>query len=92
MDENNNTNKSNNIVIKSYRIESNHDEEGTYSVEINTSAHTVIYPRAIVAFGISQAIIFPIGVQVIDDNNNVLFDFSLNLQQEQAEESQQTNN
>jgi len=90
MNENNNTNKSN-VVIKSYRIESNHDEEGTYSVEINTSAHTVIYPRAIVAFGISQAIIFPIGVQVTDDNNNVLFNFSLNLQQDQPETPQQTN-
>ena len=91
MNENNNTNQPN-LVIKSFKIESNHDNEGTYSVAIETSAHTIMYPRVIVTFGASQVIAFPVGFQVVDDDNNVLFTYSLNLQQKQPEESQQTNN
>ena len=91
MSENNNTNQPN-LAIKSFKIESNHDNEETYSVAIETSAHTIMYPRVIVTFGASQVIAFPVGFQVVDDDNNVLFTYSLNLQQKQPEESQQTNN
>lgn len=89
MNENNNINNSLNkpeLKIKSYKIESNHGDENTYSVEIETSAHTIVYPRAIVAFGINQAIAFPVGIQIIDDENNVMFNYSLNIQSEQSEE------
>jgi hypothetical protein len=91
MNENNNAIKRD-IAINSYKIESNHDEEGTYSVEINTSAHTIIYPKAIVTFGVNKAIAFPVGFQIEDDDDNVLFNYSLNLQQEQQDENQQANN
>lgn len=91
MNEYNNIDK-HELTIKSYSIKSNHDKEGTYSVEIETSAHAIIYPRAVVTFGTNQLISFPVGFQVIDDDNNVLFNYSLNIQQEQTEESQQTNN
>ena len=87
MNENNNINNNSNkpeLVIKSYKIESNHDKEGTYAIEIETSAHTIRYPRAVVAFGINQAIAFPVGVQVITDDGNVLFNYSLNIQPEQS--------
>ena len=90
MNEYNNIDK-HKLTIKSYSIESNHDKEGTYSVKIETSAHTIIYPRAVVTFGTNQLISFPVGFQVIDDDNNVLFNYSLNLSQEQSEEPQQTN-
>lgn len=86
MNENNNTNKPE-LVIKSYRIESNHDDEGTYSVTIETSAHTIIYPRVIVAFGASQVVAFPVEFQVIGDDNNILFNYSLNLQPNTVEET-----
>ena len=89
MNENNNVSNNSNkpeLAIKSYKIESNHDKEGTYSVEIETSAHTIRYPRAIVAFGVSQAIAFPVGIQVITDDGNVLFNYSLNIQSEQSEQ------
>ena len=89
MEENNNTNQSN-LIIKTYRIESNHDKEGTYTVEIETSAHTIVYPRAVVTFGTNQAIAFPVGFQVINDDNNVLFNYSLNLQPEQSEHPEET--
>ena len=79
-----------NLTIKTYRIESNHDKEGTYSVEIETSAHTVKYPRAIVAFGINQAIAFPVGIQVLMDDGNVLFNYSLNVQPEQSDQPDET--
>lgn len=91
MNENNNAIKRD-IAIKSYKIEYNHDEEGTYSVEINTSAHTIVYPKAIIAFGANQAIAFPVGFQILDDADSVLFNYSLNLQQEQQDENQQANN
>lgn len=90
MNENNNTNKID-LVVKSYKIESNHDKEGTYSVEINTSAHTIIYPRAIVVFGTNQTIAFPVGFQIIGDDNSVLFNYSLNLQPEQPKETDSVN-
>lgn len=83
-------NDQSNLTIKAYRIESNHDKEGTYSVEIETSAHTIRYPRAVVAFGINQAIAFPVGVQVIADDGNVLFNYSLNIQPEQSEQPDET--
>ena len=85
MKENNNTEKSE-LMIKSYKIESNHDKEGTYSVEINTSAHTIVYQRVHVLFAINQAITFPIGFQVVDNDDNVLFNYSLNLQQNQLKD------
>lgn len=93
MNENNNINNSSNkpeLKIKSYKIESNHDEENTYSIEIETSAHTIVYPRAVVAFGINQAIAFPVGVQIIDDENKVMFNYSLNVQPEQSDRSDET--
>ena len=93
MNENNNINNNSNkpeLVIKSYKIESNHDKEGTYSVEIETSVHTIRYPRAVVAFGVNQAIAFPVGVQVITDDGNVLFNYSLNVQPEQSDRPNET--
>ena len=86
MNESNTSNKPE-LTIKSYKIASNHDNERTYSVTIETSAHTIIYPRAVVTFGTSQVIAFPVGFQVIDDSNNVLFNYALNLQHEQSDDS-----
>lgn len=86
MNENNTSNKPE-LTIKSYKIVSNHDNEGTYSVTIETSAHTITYPRVIVNFGVNQLIAFPVGFQVIDDNINVLFNYTLNLQQEQSDDA-----
>ena len=93
MNENNNVSNNSSkpeLAIKSYKIEFNHDKEGTYSVEIETSAHTIKYPRAIVAFGVSQAIAFPVGIQVITDEDNVLFNYSLNIQSEQPGQPDET--
>lgn len=90
MNEYNNTDK-HGLTIKSYIIKSNHDKEGTYSVEIETSAHTIIYPRAVVTFGTNQMISFPVSFEVIADDNNVLFNYSLNLKQEQTEEESSSN-
>lgn len=86
MNEYNNIDK-HELTIKSYSIKSNHDKEGTYSVEIETSAHTIIYPRAVVTFGTNQAIAFPVGFQIVSDDNNVLFNYSLNLQPNTVEET-----
>jgi hypothetical protein len=86
MNENNTSNKPE-LTIKSYKIVSNHDNEGTCSVTIETSAHTIIYPRAVVTFGTNQAIAFPVGFQIISDDNNVLFNYSLNLQPNTVEET-----
>lgn len=88
MNENNGTNKPE-ITIKSYKIESNHDKEGTYSIEINTSAHTIVYPRAVINFGINQAIAFPVGIHVLNDDNNVLFNYTLNIDNSSQEEQNQ---
>ena len=88
MNENNDTNKLE-LTIKSYKIESNHDKDGTYSIEISTSAHTIKYPRAIVAFGANQLIAFPVGFQVLDDNGNVLLNYTLNLDKPNQEEQDQ---
>lgn len=89
MSENNGANKPE-ITIKSYKIESNHDKEGTYSVEIETSAHAIRYPRTVVAFGVNQTIAFPVGIQVIADDGNVLFNYSLNIQPEQSDRPDET--
>lgn len=85
MNDNNNANRSE-LTVKSYKIESNRDNDGTYSVEIETSAHTIVYPKAIVTFGANQAICFPVGFRIVDDKSNVLFNYSLDLRPEDSEE------
>ena len=78
MNENKNTPE---LVVQSYKIESNRDESGTYSIEIETSAHTIVYPKAKVVFGSNQAISFPLGIQILDRNGNVQFNYNLELNQ-----------
>jgi len=78
MNENKNTPE---LVVQSYKIESNRDESGTYSIEIETSAHTIVYPKAKVVFGSNQAISFPFGIQILDRNGNVQFNYNLELNQ-----------
>ena len=86
---NDNTNKNQpELKIVSMNISSNRDKEETYSIEIQTSAHTIVYPRVNIKFGANQAIVFPVEYQVMDDKNNILFNYALNLDKPNQETQQ----
>jgi len=78
MNENNNA-KQPELSIKSLKISSNRDGSNTYSVEIETSAHTIVYPKTYITFMSNQSIAFPVEVRVLDEDNNALFNYALNL-------------
>lgn len=88
MNDNNTNTTQTDLKVISYKITSNRDKENTYSVEIGTSAHTIVYPKANVVFGVTQAIAFPVEIQVLNNEDNILFNYTLNLQQN--EESKAT--
>ena len=81
MNENNINTTQPDLKVISYKIVSNKDKENTYSIEIETSVHTIVYPKANVVFGATQAIAFPVGIQVLNNEDNILFNYALNLQQ-----------
>ena len=81
MNENNTNTAQADLKVVSYKIVSNKDKENTYSIEIETSAHTIVYPKANIVFGVTQAVAFPVAIQVLNNEDNILFNYSLNLQQ-----------
>ena len=80
------------LEVKSYKISSNRDNSGTYSVEIETSAHTIVYPKVKVFFGVNQSIAFPVSFHVLDDNGNNLFNYSLDIQNSKTVEAETEEN
>ena len=65
------------IAIKSYQIVDNDDD--TYSVTIKTDVHTLSYPRTRITFCASEAVVFPVRIQVLNNSDGVILDYGLNL-------------
>ena len=63
-------------MIKSYWIQ--YDEENDcYTVDIDTGIYCINYPRAKITFSTSNNMAMPISISVMDDNMNVVNEFSL---------------
>lgn len=77
------------LIVYSYRVTANNDDKNTYTIEIKTSAHTIIYPKALVSFGANQAIAFPVNIQVLDNNGNALFNYGLTANQDEQNQAPQ---
>lgn len=72
MDEQNKNN------ITNLNISINEDNE-TYTVNIVTDSHTIYYPKTRVTFGISESIVFPIAIQILNKDGDVVNGYGLNL-------------
>ena len=78
------------IEIISYSINTNHD--GTYCLKFETNVHTIVYPRAKIQFGINQSIIFPTGFIALNKNDEPIFNYILNLKENENQNSDQVDN
>ena len=74
-------------VVTSLSITQNEDNE-TYSVKIETDSRTIIYPKANVAFGVSENIVFPINVRILNKNGDAVMNYGLNLASANANEEE----
>ena len=74
-----NENKICNII--EYSIRANGDK--TYRMSIKTDVSTIEYDRARIVFGFNQAqsISFPFAIQVLNNSDEVVMNYSLNIPQ-----------
>jgi len=63
--------------IKSYWIQRNDD--GTFCLDIETKYYSVNYPRVLIGFVSNEMIAFPAQVKVVDEDNNVINNFIINI-------------
>lgn len=70
--------------IKSYWIQKNDD--GTFSIDIETDFFTVNYSRTRIVFSCEPTMALPIYIEVLNSENKVIKQFSLNFSDNQAKQ------
>lgn len=72
---------SNELKIQSYWLRL--EDDGTYSLEIETNAYTVNYPKVNVQFLMNHVIAFPVKIEALNSDDGVILNWGVPISEQE---------